>query len=162
MVSSEQLVLVRPITFRAAATGVVSYVGKSKAIFTTHPIEKPYLIYQIGSSDPEFAVKAAKTVMQDVAGFDLNCGCPKPFSTHSGMGAALLTNPDLLCGILTALRAAIPRTHSLSAKIRLLPTQEDTLKLVERIVDRARRGRLPLLDGGTASRSTDGRHFEER
>ncbi|KAJ3739783.1 hypothetical protein DFH05DRAFT_1530051 [Lentinula detonsa] len=116
-------------------TGVVSYNGKSRAIWTTHPIEKPYLIYQIGSADPELAVQAAKTVMQDVAGFDLNCGCPKPFSTHSGMGAALLTNPDLLCSILTALREAMPPEITITAKIRLLPSQEDTLKLVERIVN---------------------------
>lgn len=104
-------------------------------MFTTHPIEKPYLIYQIGSADPELAVQAAKTVMQDVSGVDLNCGCPKPFSTHAGMGAALLSNPDLLCSILTALRAAMPPEITVSAKIRLLPNQEDTLKLVERIVN---------------------------
>ncbi|KAJ7762304.1 hypothetical protein DFH07DRAFT_867505 [Mycena maculata] len=116
-------------------TGVISYNGKSRAMFTTHPIEKPYLIYQIGSSDPELAVQAARVVMQDVSGIDLNCGCPKPFSTHAGMGAALLTNPDLLCAILTALRAAMPPEITVSAKIRLLPSQEDTLKLVERIVN---------------------------
>ncbi|KAI0095130.1 hypothetical protein BDY19DRAFT_916408 [Irpex rosettiformis] len=120
-----------------SVTGVISYVGKSqsKAMFTTHPLEKPYLIYQIGSADPELAVQAAKTVMQDVAGIDLNCGCPKPFSTHAGMGAALLSTPDLLCSILSALRVAMPPEISVSAKIRLLPSQEDTLKLVERIVD---------------------------
>lgn len=73
--------------------------------------------------------------MQDVSGFDLNCGCPKPFSTHAGMGAALLTNPDLLCSILTALREAMPPHITITAKIRLLPSQEDTLKLVERIVN---------------------------
>jgi tRNA-dihydrouridine synthase 2 len=72
--------------------------------------------------------------MNDVSGIDLNCGCPKPFSTHAGMGAALLTNPDLLCSILTALREAMPPEISVTAKIRLLPTQEETLKLVERIV----------------------------
>ena len=104
-------------------------------MFTTHPIEKPYLIYQIGSADPELAVQAAKTVMQDVSGIDLNCGCPKPFSTHAGMGAALLTNPDLLCSILSALRNAMPPEITVSAKIRLLPSQDDTLKLVERIVN---------------------------
>ncbi|KIJ66470.1 hypothetical protein HYDPIDRAFT_26819 [Hydnomerulius pinastri MD-312] len=115
-------------------TGVVSYNGKSRAIWTTHPIEKPYLVYQIGSASPELAVQAAKTVAQDVSGVDLNCGCPKPFSTHSGMGAALLTNPDLLCDILTALRKELPPEITVSAKIRLLPNQEDTKKLVERIV----------------------------
>ncbi|KAG1742731.1 uncharacterized protein EDB91DRAFT_1051632 [Suillus paluster] len=114
-------------------TGVISYNGKSRAMFTTHPLEKPYLVYQIGSADLELAVQAAKTVMQDVSGVDLNCGCPKPFSTHAGMGAALLTNPDLLCGILEALRRELPKEISVSAKIRLLATQEDTKKLVERI-----------------------------
>ena len=104
-------------------------------MFTTHPVEKPYLIYQIGSADPSLAVQAAKMVMQDGSGIDLNCGCPKPFSTHAGMGAALLTNPDLLCSILTALREAMPPEITVSAKIRLLPTQEDTIKLVERIIN---------------------------
>lgn len=50
------------------------------------------------------------------------------------MGAALLTNPDLLCDILTALRNELPPQITVSAKIRLLPTQEETKKLVERIV----------------------------
>lgn len=118
-----------------ATTGVISYNGVSRAIFTTHPIEKRYLIYQIGSADPELAVKAAKVVMNDVSGIDLNCGCPKPFSTHAGMGAALLTNPDVLCAILVALRKALPPEITVSAKIRLLPSQEDTLKLVERICE---------------------------
>ena len=118
-----------------AETGVVSYDGISKAIFTTHPIEKPYLVYQIGSSDPALAVEAARTVLQDVSAFDLNCGCPKPFSTHAGMGAALLTNPDNLCAILDALREYLPPTIPLTAKIRLLPSQEDTLKLVGRILN---------------------------
>ncbi|KAJ9096642.1 hypothetical protein QFC20_006358 [Naganishia adeliensis] len=69
-------------------TGVISYTkkgGDGKPIFTCHPIEKPFLIYQIGTSDPELAVAAAKTVEQDVAGFDLNCGCPKPFSEKTGV-----------------------------------------------------------------------------
>lgn len=51
------------------------------------------------------------------------------------MGAALLTNPDLLCSILVALREAMPPEITVTAKIRLLPSQEDTLKLVERIVN---------------------------
>ncbi|KAH8835011.1 hypothetical protein DL96DRAFT_1693606 [Flagelloscypha sp. PMI_526] len=116
-----------------AATGVVSFNGVSRAIFTCHPVEKPYLIFQLGTADPELAVQAAKMVVNDVSGIDLNCGCPKPFSTHSGMGAALLSTPDLLCSILTALREAMPSHITVSAKIRLLPTQEETLKLVEKI-----------------------------
>lgn len=119
----------------AAISGTIHFNGVSKAIFSCHPIEKSYLIYQIGSADPELAVQAARIIKDDISGIDLNCGCPKPFSTHAGMGAALLTNPDLLCSILTALRKELPSHLSVSAKIRLLPSQEDTLKLVKRIIE---------------------------
>ncbi|KAI9510786.1 hypothetical protein F5148DRAFT_1176466 [Russula earlei] len=119
-----------------SVSGTISYNGKQeRAMFTCHPIEKPYLIFQVGSADPNLAVQASRVVMNDVSGIELNCGCPKPFSTHAGMGAALLTNPDLLCSILSALRRDLPPHISVSAKIRLLPAQEDTLSLVERIVN---------------------------
>lgn len=116
-----------------SVTGVITYSKKGNTpIFTCHPVEKPYLIFQIGSSDPELAVQAAKTVQQDVSGFDLNCGCPKPFSVHSGMGAALLSTPDLLLDILRGLvtKTSLP----VSCKIRLLPDQPSTLLLAARIL----------------------------
>jgi tRNA-dihydrouridine synthase 2 len=113
---------------------VISYEKSSRQIWSTHPAERPFLIYQIGSSSPSLAVEAALTVAGDVSGVDLNCGCPKPFSTHAGMGANLLTNPDLLCEILTSLRRALPAHIPVTAKIRLLPDQNDTLELIRRIV----------------------------
>lgn len=119
-----------------AATGLVEYIKEEKQIFSCHPVERSRLIYQVGSATPEHAAEAVRivTAHDDVAGVDLNCGCPKPFSTLGGMGANLLTAPDLLCAILTAMRAAAPPHVSVTAKIRLLPTQEETLALVERIV----------------------------
>ncbi|KAG8835172.1 hypothetical protein FRB91_003859 [Serendipita sp. 411] len=115
-------------------TGIVSFEGISSSIWSCHPAERPYLIYQIGSSSPPLAVAAALLVSRDVSGVDLNCGCPKPFSTSGGMGAALLDTPDILCDILTSLRAALPPHISVSCKIRLLPDPQKTLDLVERIV----------------------------
>lgn len=50
------------------------------------------------------------------------------------MGASLLYTPDLLCDILIKLRATLPPTIAVSAKIRLLPSQEGTLALIRRIV----------------------------
>ena len=90
------------------------------------------MIFQVGSSNPDLAVQAAKTVQQDVSGVDLNCGCPKPFSTHAGMGAALLSTPDLLLNILRALLDQI--NLPISCKIRLLPTQPSTLVLAAKIL----------------------------
>lgn len=50
------------------------------------------------------------------------------------MGAALLDTPEILCEILTSLRKALPAHISVSCKIRLLPDQEKTFQLVNRIV----------------------------
>ncbi|KAI1180592.1 tRNA-dihydrouridine synthase [Nemania sp. FL0916] len=93
-------------------------------------------IFQIGTSNPDLAVQAARIVAADVAGIDVNAGCPKPFSTHDGMGAALLRTPDKLCAILEALVAAIIPEFAIgvSVKIRLLETPELTEALVRRLV----------------------------
>nr|ASF90180.1 hypothetical protein SPAR06872 [Bartheletia paradoxa] len=113
-------------------TGVIDYRKNNRSIWSTHPIERPYMVFQLGASDPVLAAEAALTVAQDIVAIDLNCGCPKPFSISGGMGAALLSKPDVLCSILTALVAALP-TKSVSAKIRLLPEDEPTMDLVRQI-----------------------------
>lgn len=117
-------------------TGMVSFLREGKQIFTTHPIERDRLIFQLGSSSPRWAYEAIShvTAHDDVAGVDLNCGCPKPFSTIGGMGAQLLSTPDLLCSILKAMRKAAPPHIAVSCKIRLLPTKEATQSLVRQII----------------------------
>lgn len=117
-------------------TGMVSFLREGKQIITTHPIERDRLIFQLGSSSPRWAYEAIShiTAHDDVAGVDLNCGCPKPFSTIGGMGAQLLSTPDLLCSILKAMRKAAPPHVAVSCKIRLLPTKEATQALVRQII----------------------------
>lgn len=119
---------------------IVDFVEKdtNKVVFRTDRIkEKGKLVFQLGTADPELAVEAARIIAKDVDAIDLNCGCPKPFSTHSGMGAALLSNPDLLETILRRLVEKVGNVYliPISAKIRLLDAQnvEPTLGLIERI-----------------------------
>ncbi|KAI6716859.1 hypothetical protein PZA11_001457 [Diplocarpon coronariae] len=105
-------------------------------IFRIHPErEGKRLIFQIGTSDPERAVAAARVVAADVAGIDVNAGCPKPFSTSGGMGAALLQTPDKLCSILEALvKEIVPEFEiGISVKIRLLETPDLTETLVRKL-----------------------------
>ncbi|KAF9928499.1 hypothetical protein BGZ65_006251, partial [Modicella reniformis] len=78
--------------------GTIDYVLKGVSVFKTHPIEKSKLVLQIGSANADLALDAALTVAQDVSTIDLNCGCPKRFSIHGGMGAALMDEPEKLCG----------------------------------------------------------------
>ena len=106
---------------------------RESVIYRIHPARESHrLIFQLGTASPARAVEAAKLVAGDVAGIDVNAGCPKPFSTSGGMGAALLSTPDKLCAILEALVKEVGSTYKIgiSVKIRILDTAEKTEALV--------------------------------
>ncbi|KAK2801378.1 hypothetical protein FQN50_007763 [Emmonsiellopsis sp. PD_5] len=110
---------------------------KESIIYRLDPArERGKLIFQIGTADPQLAVQAATIVAGDVSGIDVNSGCPKPFSTSGGMGAALLQTPDKLVAILEALVEQVgkPFRIGISVKIRLLAEPEKTRQLVTRLV----------------------------
>lgn len=118
--------------------GCVDYLvdGTPSPVFRTCPqLEKGKIVCQIGTSTPSLAIQAALTVIQDVDGIDVNAGCPKHFSIHSGMGAALLRTPDKLCEILCELveKVGNPYGKTVSVKIRLLDNKEQTLQLITKV-----------------------------
>lgn len=114
-----------------------SVAGKpATVVFRTSPErEKGKMIFQMGTATPSLALEAALKVIDDVDGIDVNAGCPKHFSIHSGMGAALLKTPDTLCSILEELVTKVgkPRGKPISVKIRILDDEPSTLRLVERL-----------------------------
>ncbi|KAF8257087.1 hypothetical protein EI94DRAFT_1836109 [Lactarius quietus] len=116
-------------------SGTVCYNGKhERAMFTCHPIEKPYLIFKsvLPTQTSLCRLRAWSWTMSQASSSTVAARSPsRPIRAWE----RLLTNPDLLCSILTALRRDLPARISVSAKIRLLPKQEDTLALVERIVN---------------------------
>ena len=79
--------------------------GKVRVAFRTSPRERERVVFQLGTSRPAMALKAAQLVQHDVAGIDLNMGCPKRFSVQDGMGVALLREGGkVACEILRKLR----------------------------------------------------------
>ncbi|OGM43874.1 tRNA dihydrouridine synthase (Smm1) [Aspergillus bombycis] len=117
--------------------GRAEAASQESVIYRLDPArEKGKLIFQLGTATPELAVEAAKMVAGDVAGVDVNSGCPKPFSTSGGMGAALLRTPDKLVSILEALVREVgnPYQIGISVKIRILEKPEITEALVSRLV----------------------------
>ncbi|GER28220.1 tRNA-dihydrouridine synthase [Striga asiatica] len=70
--------------------------GTESVVFRTCPEEKSRVVFQMGTSDAVRALRAAQLVCKDVAAVDINMGCPKSFSISGGMGAALLSKPDLI------------------------------------------------------------------
>ena len=99
-------------------------------------IEKGKLICQLGTGEPKLALAAAKRVVGDVDGIDVNMGCPKKFSVSGGMGSALLKDPDRAAQILLTLKKELlgPLGKPLSCKIRLLETTQATVEFVERMI----------------------------
>lgn len=108
--------------------GAIDYIDDDyQVVFRTCEQEKGRNILQVGTCSPERAVQVAKLVEKDVAGIDVNMGCPKEFSLKGGMGAALLTQREKVRTILTSLvqSTQVPVT----CKIRVLDEVEDTISL---------------------------------
>ncbi|KAE8715764.1 tRNA-dihydrouridine(20) synthase [Hibiscus syriacus] len=105
--------------------------GTDNVVFRTCDQERDRVVFQMGTSDAVRALKAAEIVCKDVAVVDINMGCPRPFSVSGGMGAALLSKPDLIHDILTTLRRNIDTP--VTCKIRLLNSSHDTVELARRI-----------------------------
>ena len=124
------------LSSNGAKNSAIDSVQRESVIYRLHPErEGRKLIYQIGTSNAETAVQAAKLIAPDVAGIDVNAGCPKPFSTLGGMGAALLKTPDKLCSILRALVKEVGEPHEIgiSVKIRILESLGETEALVTKL-----------------------------
>lgn len=112
--------------------GTIDFVDhKGKVLFRTCPKERDRVVVQLGSNDPERALRAAKLVSNDVCGIDFNFGCPKSFSISGGMGAAMLEKPDDIRAILT--KCVSNLDIPVTCKIRILPNLEKTLDLVKMI-----------------------------
>ena len=121
---------------RPSNGGRPSEADKDSIIYRIDPArEKNRHIFQIGTATPDLAVKAATLIAADVSGIDVNSGCPKPFSTSGGMGAALLKDPDRLVSILEALVRDVgtPFQIGISVKIRILGEPDLTEALVSRL-----------------------------
>ncbi|GJQ66949.1 hypothetical protein Trydic_g7963 [Trypoxylus dichotomus] len=114
--------------------GTIDFIDKTDGtvVFRTCPQEKDRVVVQLGTCDANRALKVAKLLEKDIAGIDINMGCPKEFSLKGGMGAALLVNPNKAKEILSTLvhNLKIPVT----CKIRVFDSIEDTLQLVQQLV----------------------------
>ncbi|XP_050205515.1 uncharacterized protein LOC126655388 isoform X2 [Mercurialis annua] len=105
--------------------------GTENVVFRTCYEERHRVVFQMGTSDAVRALTAAQLVCKDVAAIDINMGCPKSFSISGGMGAALLSKPELIHDILTTLKRNL--NSPVTCKIRLLKSPQDTVELARRI-----------------------------
>ncbi|KAL0100618.1 hypothetical protein PUN28_019190 [Cardiocondyla obscurior] len=154
IVYTEELIdrkLLRSIRRENDVLGTVDYIDKTDGtiVFRTCSRERDRVVLQIGTSDPGRAAEVARMVENDVAGIDVNMGCPKKFSILGGMGASLLSEPKKATDILQKLIETV--TIPITCKIRILPDVEETLRLCD-----------TLASTGIAAIAVHGRTIEER
>jgi tRNA-dihydrouridine synthase len=71
---------------------------------------------------------------RQVAGVDLNCGCPKKDVRREGVGSKLLDNPELIMDIVKQTRARISDpTFTVSTKIRIKYPLEQTVDMCKKV-----------------------------
>jgi len=108
----------------------IDFVDKGNLVYRTNQLSKHKNIVQIGAADSVTALNAATVVAGDIAGIDLNCGCPIHFSTQGEMGAALLKKPDTIVDIISTLERNL--SIPVSLKVRLLEKESDSVELLRR------------------------------
>jgi tRNA-dihydrouridine synthase C len=101
----------------------------------------PMVVQLLGSDPAWMARNAAQAAALSPWGVDLNFGCPAKIVNQHGGGAMLLTDPEKLYRIVSAVRAAVPTGIAVTAKMRL--GVSDT----SRAIDCA----IALAEGGAGS-----------
>ncbi|XP_064436779.1 tRNA-dihydrouridine(20) synthase [NAD(P)+]-like isoform X2 [Mirounga angustirostris] len=119
IVYCEELIDLKMLQCKRVVNEVLSTVDfvapDDRVVFRTCEREQNRVVFQMGTSDAERALAVARLVENDVAGIDVNMGCPKEYSTK------------ILSTLVKGTRRPV------TCKIRILPSLEDTLSLVKRI-----------------------------
>jgi len=79
----------------------------------------PVRVQLLGNHLEAMASNAQRAVALGSHGIDLNFGCPSKTVNRSMGGAVLLKEPDTLYRVVSAVRAAVPKSVVVSAKMRL-------------------------------------------
>lgn len=91
---------------------------------TENPTGRPVFAQMIGN-DEEVLVRNAKRLMEyDIAGVDLNLGCPAPTVYKKCAGGGLLREPQRIDRILGALRETIPGRFTVKTRVGFDTEQE--------------------------------------
>jgi tRNA-dihydrouridine synthase 2 len=88
-------------------------------------------VLQMGTADGVLASKAALKLVKYVSEVNINMGCPKPFSVSGGMGAALLSKPEVATDIVKTLRSTLPESIPVTCKIRYIGEPSDSEKMLK-------------------------------
>lgn len=125
---------VKSKTYRQQVIDWLDYTasnGSREAEENARLLDRP-LVVQLAGDNPEFLVETARTIEKHgVTAIDLNLGCPQKIAKRGHYGAYLLQEKDLIVRLLSSMVAGT--SCPITAKIRRLPSEQDTLTLAKAI-----------------------------
>ena len=114
---------------------------KILASITENDTGRPVFAQMIGENIPDLVRTAKELCQYNIAGIDLNMGCPAPRVYRKNVGGGLLREPEKVDRILAELRSAL-NNHPLTVKMRVGFENTDNF---EEILDTINRHNIDLL-----------------
>ncbi|CCH46121.1 tRNA-dihydrouridine synthase [Wickerhamomyces ciferrii] len=100
--------------------------------FTTNNYDTP-LIVQVGTNNVTDLLRFVEMIHPFVDGIGINCGCPIKEQIREGIGAALMSEPDLVSDMVYAVKQKYGDKVCIETKIRIHPDLNETVKFVQKV-----------------------------
>jgi tRNA-dihydrouridine synthase 4 len=100
--------------------------------FTTNNFDTP-LIVQVGTNNVTDLLRFVEMIHPYVDGIGINCGCPIKEQVREGIGAALMSEPDLVASMVKAVKSKFGDKVTLETKIRIHPDLNETITFVKKV-----------------------------
>jgi len=100
--------------------------------FTTNNYDTP-LIVQVGTNNITDLLRFVEMIHPYVDGIGINCGCPIKEQIREGIGAALMSEPDLVSGMVSAVKEKYGDKIVIETKIRIHPDLNETVEFVKKV-----------------------------
>ena len=107
---------------------------------TENQTQRPVFAQLIGENIPDLVRTAKELCRYDIAGIDLNLGCPAPRVYRKNVGGGLLRDPEQINRILGELRSAVEGRFTVKMRVGFANTAN-----FEQILDLINRHQIDLL-----------------
>lgn len=100
--------------------------------FTTNLADRPVIV-QVGCNNVEDLLKFVEMLNPYVDGFGINCGCPIKEQVREGIGAALMSEPELVSSMVKSVKNAYGDKVTIETKIRIHKDISETIRFVKMV-----------------------------
>lgn len=100
--------------------------------FTTNNFDTP-LIVQVGTNNVTDLLRFVEMIHPYVDAIGINCGCPIKEQVREGIGAALMSEPDLVASMVSAVKEKYGNRVTIETKIRIHSNLDETVAFVKKV-----------------------------